>query len=119
MKGRINFVKDLWQNNCYLYLNPETYDEKVTRKKWGPEAKLIAKEFAKALENSDQFDENIANNLLESTLESNNISYSKVFQAIRLAITGVGGGPDLMKVMSIIGKEETIKRLRLAVRTLP
>ncbi len=119
MKGRIDFVKDLWQNNCYLYHNPEAYDEKVTRKKWGPEAKLIAQEFANALENSDQFDENIANNLLESTLENNNISLSKVLQAIRLAITGVGWGPDLMKVMSIIGKEETVKRLRIAARTLP
>ncbi len=119
MKGRVDFAKDLWQNNCYLYRSPEKYDEKVSRKKWGPEAKLIAREFAITLENSDEFDEDIAKNLLESTLEKNNISLGKVFQAIRLAITGVGGGPDLMQVMSIIGKEETVKRLKTAIKTLP
>jgi len=32
--------------------------------------------------------------------------------AIRLTITGLGGGPSLFSIAEIIGKHETLKRLR-------
>ena len=39
-------------------------------------------------------------------------------QAVRLAITGVGAGPDLMQVFTIIGKEELSKRIDFALDNL-
>jgi glutamyl-tRNA synthetase len=38
--------------------------------------------------------------------------------ALRLAITGVSAGPDLMSIMEIIGKEETAQRIDRALLTL-
>ncbi len=40
-------------------------------------------------------------------------------QAMRLALTGSGAGPDLMLTMEIIGKDETVRRLEQALATLP
>ena len=37
---------------------------------------------------------------------------------LRLAITGLGKGPDLMKIMEILGKEETVRRLNRAITNL-
>ncbi|MEY3450695.1 MAG: hypothetical protein RL711_520, partial [Bacteroidota bacterium] len=39
----------------------------------------------------------------------------KVFQALRLAVTGHGHGPDLMLIMEILGKETVIERLNKAL----
>ena len=32
--------------------------------------------------------------------------------AVRLCLTGLGGGPSLFKIAEIIGKDESIKRLK-------
>jgi glutamyl-tRNA synthetase len=39
-------------------------------------------------------------------------------QAMRVALTGSGAGPDLMLTMEIIGKNETMKRLENALALL-
>ena len=38
--------------------------------------------------------------------------------AIRLAITGVGGGPHLFDIMEVIGKEESINRLKSGIEKI-
>jgi len=42
----------------------------------------------------------------------------KVMQAVRLAVTGLGAGPDLMEVFAILGTQEVAKRIRFALDTL-
>jgi glutamyl-tRNA synthetase len=39
-------------------------------------------------------------------------------QALRLTVTGVGAGPDLMHIMEILGGEETTTRLGNALDKL-
>ena len=38
--------------------------------------------------------------------------------AIRLAITGEGGGPSLFDIMELIGEEESIARLNAGVKNI-
>jgi glutamyl-tRNA synthetase len=46
------------------------------------------------------------------------IKMGKVMQALRLAVTGAGHGPDLMLAMEILGKNEVITRLEKALQVL-
>ena len=39
-------------------------------------------------------------------------------QALRLAITGQGGGPDLMQIISVLGAIEVSERIKTALDTL-
>ncbi|NDE60788.1 MAG: glutamate--tRNA ligase, partial [Cyclobacteriaceae bacterium] len=57
--------------------------------------------------------------LLEVTAEALEIKLGKVMQAVRLAVTGWGAGPDLMEVFAILGPQEVAKRIRFALQTLP
>jgi len=41
-----------------------------------------------------------------------------VMQAVRLAVTGVGAGPDLSEIFGILGKDELIRRITYALETL-
>jgi glutamyl/glutaminyl-tRNA synthetase len=40
-------------------------------------------------------------------------------QLIRTAITGKGAGPDLMTLIQLLDKEETLKRLRAFISANP
>jgi glutamyl-tRNA synthetase len=46
------------------------------------------------------------------------IGIGKILQALRLSITGVGGGPDLMMIMEIIGKAEVMNRISYALENI-
>jgi glutamyl-tRNA synthetase len=46
------------------------------------------------------------------------IGVGKILPAMRLAITGIGGGPDLMMIMEIIGRDEVVSRVQTALQTL-
>ena len=43
------------------------------------------------------------------------LGFGAVLPNFRLAITGLGMGPSMFHICSILGKEEVIKRLRLAI----
>ena len=51
-------------------------------------------------------------------LEFRGIKQGKIMQAMRLALTGSGTGPDLMLTMEIIGRPETLVRLEQALKRL-
>ncbi|MDB5256702.1 MAG: glutamyl-tRNA synthetase, partial [Chitinophagaceae bacterium] len=46
------------------------------------------------------------------------VKMGKVMQALRVALTGNGAGPDLMEIISILGKDEAVGRLQQAVSVL-
>lgn len=118
MKERITFVKDAWENGKFFFSTPEQYDAAVASKKWNADAVKVISEYAKALISTEVFDATISKATLENTCAQVGIGSGKIMQALRLALTGVGAGPDLMMIMEIIGKEESILRLQKAIATL-
>jgi len=57
--------------------------------------------------------------MLGASAEAEEIKLGKVMQAVRLAVTGSGAGPDLMEVFAILGTQEVSKRIQFALDTLP
>ncbi|NJO02109.1 MAG: glutamate--tRNA ligase, partial [Bacteroidia bacterium] len=53
-----------------------------------------------------------------SFFETQGIRLGKVMPALRLAITGTGGGPDLASIMEIIDKENSLLRMEKALNQL-
>ncbi|AHM60637.1 glutamyl-tRNA ligase [Flammeovirgaceae bacterium 311] len=119
IKERAVFPQDLWKDGAVYFIRPARYDEAVAAKKWNAEAALIIEQFADAVENSSSaLTADGAKSLLQEVLDKNNVKIGRVMQAVRLALTGMGSGPDLMNMIEIIGKEETAERLRKALHQL-
>ncbi|WP_224996674.1 glutamate--tRNA ligase [Cesiribacter sp. SM1] len=119
IKERAVFPQDLWKDGAVYFIRPARYDEAVAAKKWNAEAATIIEQFADAVENSSQaLTAEGAKNLLQEVLDKNNVKIGRVMQAVRLALTGLGSGPDLMNMIEIIGNKETAERLRTALHQL-
>ena len=118
IKERATFPSDLWKEGAVFFIRPITYDQKVAEKKWNQEAVSIISQYKEALQQADSLDAEKAKNILNEVLEKNNVKIGRVMQAMRLALTGVGSGPDLMNMIEIIGKEETVARLEQALQKL-
>ncbi len=119
MKERATFPADLWREGKFMLQAPRSFDESVANKKWNIDVVAVLTTYKEKLTTFEgNFTSESAKSLLEEAAESNNIKFGKVMQAVRLAVTGVGAGPDLMEVFSIIGKEELIQRISFALETL-
>ncbi|OJJ23238.1 glutamate--tRNA ligase [marine bacterium AO1-C] len=127
-QNRVTLIPDFWDKPeangkrlaqaQVLFNMPAEYDEKTVRKKWTGEAADLVEAYKMDLSQLENWVADDIKTTLEALLTSKGVGLGKVMPAVRVAITGAGKGPDLMTVMEIIGKEETIKRLEKALMSL-
>lgn len=118
MRDRVTFPQEFWLQGKYFFFAPTEYDQAVAAKKWNQDAVRTFTAYRDALSNVRNFDASSAKATLEAVTADLGIAVGKVLQALRLVITGVGGGPDLMVIMEIIGKNEVLQRINRAFKTL-
>jgi len=119
LKERITFTYELWAQGKFIVLPLDHFDEDIASKKWNQDAVKVLSAYAQSLETfTGLFDSTLAKSMLEADANSQEIKLGKVMQAVRLATTGSGIGPDLMGVFAIFGTEELAKRIRFALATL-
>ena len=119
VRERVTFPSDLWKEGRFLLQAPEQFDEAVASKKWNQDAvKVLSAYKDQLLATPEAFTPASSKSLLEAAAEEQGIKLGKVMQAVRLAVTGVGAGPDLSEIFGILGKDELIRRITYALETL-
>ena len=118
LKERVTFPNEIWTNGQFFFFQPEEYDEKVMSKKWNEEVKTIIGDYSKELQSSDTLTQESALSILNAVLERHGAGIGKVMQALRVVITGLAGGPDLMGIIAVLGKDEVINRIDRALKTI-
>ncbi len=116
MKDRVDFVREM--KVPFLFAAPEEYDAEVAAKKWDDLARAAMPVIVATLSGLENFTSQDIHDAIFGALEAAGIKPGKVMQALRLAVTGEGKGPDLMLVMEILGKGETVRRISRAVTAL-
>lgn len=119
VKERATFPSDLWKEGRFMLIAPNQFDQDIASKKWNTDTETVLGTYReRLLQFSGEFTPENAKSILEAASEENGVKLGKIMQAVRIAVTGVGAGPELMPVFSIIGKEELIKRISFALETL-
>ncbi len=119
LKDRVTFVKDFLTEGSYLFYAPQTFDEQVASRKWSQQVIEVLTAYKSKMESLDtQLDANYAKEILQQVTDSLGIKFGSVMQGVRLAITGVGAGADLMEIIAFLGAEEVSKRIDYAIKTL-
>ena len=55
---------------------------------------------------------------IKGWITENDIGFGKVMMPLRLALVGALQGPDVFDIMFMIGKNETVKRIENAIKSL-
>ncbi len=118
VKERVSFVKELWDQLSFFYVAPESYDPKAIKKRWKPETPAIMQELIALLEGLDNFESKATEEVVIPWIEKNGYHMGNVMNAFRLAVVGECRGPHMFDITEIIGKEETLRRLRVALEKI-
>ena len=119
LKGRVTFPDDFWKEGSFLFSAPQTYEERVVNKKWNAIAADFLNAYAEKLNSVEQLSAENAKEILDNLMSEKNVKPGQVMQALRLAVTGKGSGPDLMEVLKILGSNEVVSRIQKALEELP
>lgn len=117
MKERATFVKDIYNDGKFFFEAPTYYDEKAVKKAWNEETATILNELSTQLETWDMKPEIIKQNI-HHFAESKSLGMGKVMMPLRLSLVGELKGPDVPDILEILGKEESVARIKNAVHQI-
>ena len=118
LKERATFVKDMWEEGKYYFSAPTSYDEKTIRKKWKEDTPKYVSELKDKLSVLSDFSSENIEVEFKDYLEENELGMGRLLPAFRVCLTGLGMGPSLFDIASLLGKEETIKRMETALEKI-
>lgn len=118
MKERVNFVKELWEVSKFFFVAPTAYDEKTVKKRWKEESPAQMLALADLLESLTDFSPAYQEEQVMAWIAQHEYHMGNVMNAFRLTLVGEGKGPHIFDITDVLGKEETIARIRRAVTAL-
>ena len=118
VKGRVNFVKEIWDQARFFFIAPDTYAEKDVKKRWSTDTPRIMRELMEVLRGIGDFSSKPSEDIVRGWITEKGYHMGNVMNAFRLAAVCGGKGPHMFDITELLGKEETLKRIEKAIRTL-
>lgn len=112
LRERASFVQEIVYEAVIFFKPPQGYDPALVSSKVTTEGFSFLEKFLENSETLEDFSEQGIKTLLHEVAESMGVKPTKVMPGLRLAITGAASGPDLVKMLSLIGKAEVQARLQ-------
>lgn len=115
VKGRIEFVQDLWTQGDFFFLAPTAYAEKDVKKRWQEDTPRIMEELCGVLEGIDDMSSANAEKVVLDWIASKEYHLGNVMNAFRLAVVGACRGPHMFDITELMPKSEVIGRIKNAI----
>ena len=116
-KRNISFVSDLWPLTRFFFVAPVGFDreDKFVRKNWGDGTADEMRSFVGVLDSVTEWTVDGMRAVCDPWVAESGI---KPWNAWRVALVGMGQGPDMYELAAFLGKEETLRRMWFAINTL-
>jgi glutamyl-tRNA synthetase len=109
-KGKVSFIKDLYNEVSYLFKKPIEYDPK-SLKRWTEKSPIIIDGLVKEFKNITNWVEKDIQVIFENFVNNSKLNFNEVAPQVRLLLTGKASSPSLFEIMEMLGKDETLDRL--------
>ena len=111
VKERLKTLNDIFPESEFFFIRPQSYDEKIISKKWNETVKEYLITVKQKLQDLQDWEPENISQILKGTLKEFSLKPGQALPLVRMAITGKKAGPDLHKIIHLLGKEETINRI--------
>lgn len=118
IKERATFVSDFWNLSNYFFEAPTAYNEKASKKQWKEGTPNIMNQLVFILQSITNFSSENVETQVKSWITEQELSFGKVMPPLRLVIVGDMKGPHIFDIVEMLGKEETIARIKKALEIM-
>jgi glutamyl-tRNA synthetase len=118
IKERADYVSDFWDLGNYFFEAPTNYNEKAVKKQWKNDTPQLMQKVAEILGATEDFSSATVETNVKKWITDNELSFGKVMGPLRLVIVGELKGPHIFDILALLGKEESIRRVKKALEVL-
>ena len=114
LKERARTLVEMAEQAAFYFEPPATYDRQATSKFWGPEAPPRYNVLIKRIEAQQAFDPESLEGLYRGLAAEMGLKLVDLAQLTRIALTGKAASPPVFQVAALVGKADTVARLKAA-----
>ena len=110
-------LEEVWPLIGFLFEEPET-DERAWKKVMKDGALPLLREALEVLRNAESFEPSELEAALGRILAEHEVKPGKLYQPIRVAITGSSVSPGIFESLAVLGRDRSVERIERAVDRL-
>jgi glutamyl-tRNA synthetase len=118
VKDRCTLLPDFVQQAGFFLKAPLTLDTDAVKPKWNEEKKLFFEEYIQKLQAIDHWEMTVIEQEFKLLASAKNIKPGELQLPMRVMLVGGKFGPAVMQIAELIGKDETIGRIKTALALL-
>ncbi len=118
VKERAVFVEDLFELAGFFFTAPREFDEKAASKSWKEDTADIMNNVIEVIQKAEDDSAVGLSDAVKGWIKEQEMGFGKVMMPLRLSLVGSLMGPDVFEIASLIGKQETVRRIQFAIEKL-
>jgi glutamyl-tRNA synthetase len=115
LQERAKTMLEMADGALFFYTAELIYDQEAVAKNIKPETTSYLQSLSAALVGSSDFSQDIIESLFKQVCAELGIKMGQIGPAVRIALCGGTVSPSIYEVMEVLGKEETCRRLEVAI----
>ena len=115
VKDRCTLLTDFYDQSYFFFKAPEKWDVDAVKPKWNEAKQLFFAELIRNYELNNDWKTTSLENSFKEIASANQIKPGEVLLPLRVMLVGGKFGPGIFDIAEIIGKEETISRIKKAL----
>jgi glutamyl-tRNA synthetase len=112
MKERATYINDLLEMGYYFFEDIKAYDTETLKKKYNKDNRAKFDGAIQAIEGVQDFSTTTLEKATKDYATANSIKIGELMPVLRLALAGTMQGPPVFDMMSLLGKEKSLARLK-------
>ena len=118
VKERCTLMSDFYEQSSYFFKTPETLDITAIQLKWKKEKSDFFSGYIQWLSSTTLWDSHNLEMEFKNMAVQKNLKPGELQLPLRIMMVGGKFGPAVFTIAEMIGKEETIKRIKNALNLL-
>jgi glutamyl-tRNA synthetase len=118
VKDRCTLLTDFPEQSAFFFKAPEQYDFSAIKPKWNEARQLFFAEWIRACELVTDWKAADLEKEFKEIAAVNELKPGEVLLPLRIMLVGGKFGPGVFDIAALLGKDETIKRMKTAINLL-
>ncbi len=115
VKERCTLLSDFYEQTAYFFKAPAVWDTDAVKPKWNDAKRDFFNEFINLIIGTDEFSSASAEGIFKTLAATKNIKPGELLLPFRIMLVGGKFGPAVFEIAAMIGKEETVSRIKSAL----
>jgi glutamyl-tRNA synthetase len=115
VKDRCTLLTDFYEQSSFFFKTPEKWDTDAVRPKWSVEKRVFFTTLLDRYAATQVWNTGELEGIFKAIAAEQNIKPGELQLPLRIMLVGGKFGPPVFEIANIIGREETLKRITLAL----